>query len=230
MAKVLGVTEFDAVADAYGALAILSTHPAIDPARIGLMGFSYGGMATRIAMDERVRRAFAPRARGFAAFADVYGPCFQDFGTRESNGAPLLTQRGTEDASNELPACAEREAGLRAIGVDVEAHVYEGAGHAWEAESPRRLFEEAPYVAGCTVRYDERGHSFLGETAIVDVPVETPRAERAVLRMTSGRHMAACVKSGYVIGKDEPTRRRAEADLLAFLDGAFRLDRTLRGR
>ena len=55
------VTEFDIVTDAYSALKLLSTSPAIDPKRIGVMGFSYGAMATRIAMDDRIRAVLAPQ-------------------------------------------------------------------------------------------------------------------------------------------------------------------------
>ena len=38
------VTEFDIVTDAYSALKLLSTSPAIDPKRIGLVGHSEGGI------------------------------------------------------------------------------------------------------------------------------------------------------------------------------------------
>jgi dienelactone hydrolase len=216
MAKVLAVTEFDAVADAYGALRVLSTHPAIDGDRVGLMGFSYGGMAVRIAMDERARRALAPDHPGFRSFVDVYGPCFQDWGTRETNGSPLLTLRGTRDASNDLAACAEREEGLRRLGVEVEAKIYEGAGHAWEVEKPRAL-EPSPYVAGCTVRYDERGHSFVSDTPIVSGEPDDTRAERVLQRIASGRPMTECVHEGYVIGRDDETRARASRDWLDYL-------------
>jgi len=217
MMRVLSVTEFDAIADAYGALRLLATHPAIDADRIGVMGFSYGGMAARFAMDERVRRVLAPDRRGFATFVDIYGPCFQDIGTRETNGGALLTLRGTEDASNDLAACAEREAELVAIGVDVEAHVYEGAGHAWESDQPRVLHDEAPYVAGCTVVYDERGHSSVDGKPVVDAPPGTLRPERIAMRLASGTAMSACVKSGYLIGRDDETRAKAEARIDDFL-------------
>lgn len=223
MQKVLAVTEFDATADAYGALAVLSTHPAIDPGRIGVMGFSYGGMAVRIAMDERVRQAIVPELRGFAAFVDTYGPCFQDWGTTATNGAPLLTLRGTEDASNELAACAEREAELRGLGVAVDARIYEGAGHAWESSSPRRLSEESPYVAGCTVRYDEHGHSWIGEQSIVGGEPDDSRAERVLMRIASGGPLADCVGAGYVIGRDDKTAARARRAYLAFFERVFGL-------
>lgn len=221
MLRVLSVTEFDAITDAYAALLLLRTHPRIDADRIGVVGYSYGGMASRFAMDERIRRALAPDTKGFAAFVDYYGPCFQNLVTRETNGAPLLTLRGTEDASNDLATCARREAELRALGVEVESHVYEGAGHAWEVEIPRQLFPDSPYVAGCEVRYDEAGHSWLDGQPIVDVPLDTSRIDRILLRVSSGDAMKACVKHGYVIGGDPAVKQQSDATLIAFLRRAF---------
>ncbi len=221
MLRVISVTEFDVITDAYAALKLLATHPAIDAERIGAVGFSYGGMATRFAMDERIRRVLAPDHPGFAAHVDYYGPCFQNLGTQETNGSPLLTLRGTEDRSNDLAACAQREEELRALGVAVEAHVYEGAGHAWEALAPRALMEEAPYVAGCEVRYDAAGRSSVDGRPIVDVPLQTSRAERILVRMRSGEPLRDCVKNGYLIGRDEATHAKSNAALLAFLGRAF---------
>ena len=218
MAKVMAATEFDAATDAYAALAVLATHPAIVSDRIGMMGFSYGGMAVRIAMDERIRERVAEHHPGFAAFVDTYGPCFQNWGTTRVNGAPLLTLRGTEDKSNELPACLAREAELRALGVEVDARVYEGAGHAWEAATPRKLFEDSPYVAGCTITYDENGHSFIGDVEIVDGAPGDTRAERVVMRLSSGGPMTSCVGYGYVIGRDDETRAKATQAFLEFFD------------
>lgn len=215
--KVIAVTEFDVIADAYAALALLASHPAIDGGRIGVAGYSYGGMATRFAMDERIREVLAPDHSGFAAFVDFYGPCFQNLGTEKTNGSPLLTLRGTEDASNDLEACARREAELRALGVGVEAHVYEGAGHAWESTARRELHEDSPYIAGCEVVYDANGRSSVNGRGIVDVPPATPRAERVAIRMASGDAMAGCVRSGYVIGGDPPVKAKSDAALRGFL-------------
>ena len=141
---------------------------------------------------------------------------FPGLGTRETNGSPLLTLRGTNDASNDLAACAEREEGLRGRGVEVEARVYEGAGHAWEIEKPRELMP-SPYVAGCTVRYDERGRSFIGDTPIVSAAADDTRAERVLQRIASGGPMTECVHEGYVIGRDDEARARATRDWLDFL-------------
>lgn len=217
MLKVVAVTEFDATADAYGALHLLSRHPAVDGERVALMGHSYGGMAVRIAMDERVREAFAPGHPGFAAFVDVYGPCFQVFGTPDTNGAPLLTLRGTADASNDLEACRRREQELRELGVEVEAHVFEGAGHAWENDEPRALLEDAPYLSGCEIHYDAAGRPSVDGTPLARLDADSTRPERIAARVTHGRPLGACVKYGYLVGSDPETKRLARERQLAFL-------------
>ena len=48
--RVLNITETMFVADAYAALTYLAARPEIDPRRVVLVGFSYGGMATQYAM------------------------------------------------------------------------------------------------------------------------------------------------------------------------------------
>ena len=222
MLRVLSITEFDAITDAYSALKILQTHPDIDPKRIGIMGFSYGGMAARFSMDSRIKQALAKGRPGFATHVDYYGPCFQNLHSSAITGAPLLTLRGDRDASNELPACLEREAELRELGAVVETQVYEGAGHAWESTQTRTLIEEAPYVSGCEIEYDAAGRSFSGDRFIVDVPLETTREERIAVRLSSGNVLGGCVKSGYIIGRDDPTRAKSDARLLDFLKRTLR--------
>lgn len=218
MIRVLSVTEFDAIADAYSALRLLGTHPSIDAQRVGVMGFSYGGMATRYAMDARVKNRYAGDGPGFAAHVDYYGPCFQNLGTRETTGAPLLTLRGDQDASNELPACLKREEELRVLGTTVEAHVFPGVGHSWDVDVPAEFQKDYPYVAGCEVIYDEQGHSSVDGNAVVDVPLEASREERIAVRITSGSVMKDCVHYGYIIGRDIETQKKTDALLLKFLD------------
>jgi dienelactone hydrolase len=214
------VTEFDVLTDAYSALKLLSTSERIDPARIGLMGFSYGGMAARFALDERLREALAPALPGFALHVDFYGPCFQKLGSTRARNAPLLTVRGTDDGSNDLVACSAREKELEALGVDVEAHVLPGVGHAFENTAPRRM-TESPYVRGCEVVYDERGFPFLDGERITRVAPGASRFERIAARLTSGGAYRDCVKYGYLVGRDEAASRKAREILIGFLARVF---------
>lgn len=214
------VTEFDIVSDAYSALELLSTSARIDPRRIGLMGFSYGGMAARFALDERFRQALAPQLPGFALHADFYGPCFQELGTTQARPVPLLTLRGTDDDSNDLTACAERERQLQVLGVGVEAHILPGAGHAWEVASPRAM-NDKPYLRGCQVSYDAAGMSYLDDVRITDVAPGASRFERIAARLTSGAVYKDCLHYGYIVGRDEESTRKGYELLLQFLSRHF---------
>lgn len=214
------VTEFDVVTDAYAALKLLSTSPRIDPTRIGVMGFSYGGMAARFAMDERFRAALAPDHPGFAAHVDFYGPCFQNLRTTRIGRGPLLTLRGTDDASNDLAACRARESELEALGAEVEAHVLPGVGHAFENTAPRRM-TESPYLSGCEVDYDERGFSLLNGERISQLEPDATRYERIAARLTSGGAYRGCLHYGYVVGRDDAAAERAREILSGFLERVF---------
>ncbi|CAH0992360.1 hypothetical protein SIN8267_02479 [Sinobacterium norvegicum] len=219
--RVSGVTEFDIISDAYSALKLLASHPQIDDQRIGVMGFSYGGMATRLAMDDRFRQQLAPQSSGFALHVDVYGPCFQNLNTGQTNGAPLLTLRGTEDKSNDLAACKLREQEMRNIGVDVETHIYQGAGHAWENFAPREMKDESPYLSGCEISYDEQGLSYLNGERIMHYPADASRVERITKRLSSSDKFSGCLDYGYIVGNDKKTKQQAYSDVQAFLTKHF---------
>jgi dienelactone hydrolase len=222
MLRVLSVTEFDAVSDAYNALKLLRTHPLIDASKIAITGYSYGGMAARFAMDDRIRQSLLGEQAGFAAHIDVYGPCFQKLNSPKLTGGPLLTLRGTEDNSNELPACEARESEIRATGTLVETHIYPGAGHAWDNHSERKLREDAPYVAGCTMEYDSEGNSSVNGEDIVKTAIDTSRHERIATRLLSSGPLGDCVGYGYVIGRDDKTRAEADAAVVGFLNKYLR--------
>lgn len=212
------VTEFDLIADAYNALKLLGSSPLIDAERIGIIGFSYGGMAARLAMDTRIHQALAPQVPPFSLHIDVYGPCFQDLQSEDTGSAPLLTLRGTEDASNDLEACLRREADIRALGNSVTTHVYPGAGHAWEVSKPRFFSEDSPYLSGCELLYDREGNPLINDEPLNDYPLDASHGEKMAARFSSAPKFSDCVGYGYIVGLDEKTRDQAYADIRAFVD------------
>ncbi|MEM1112985.1 MAG: dienelactone hydrolase family protein [Pseudomonadota bacterium] len=211
------VTEFDLIADAYAVLTLLQSSPLIDPERIGIIGFSYGGMAARLAMDSRIHQSLAPGAAPFSLHIDTYGPCFQNLQSTDVGDAPLLTLRGTEDASNDLAACNDRENEIRALGNEVVAKIYQGAGHAWEVDRPRAMSPDSPYLAGCELVYDERGKPLLNGAALNDYAPDASHPEKMLARFTSAPKFQDCVGYGYIVGFDESVRDQAYADIEAFL-------------
>ncbi len=220
--KIMGTSEFDAVADAYAALKALNKHPAIDAKRIGVMGFSKGGIAARMSMDERIRDKLAPKLAPFALHVDFYGPCYALMQTRKTTGAPLVSFRSGSDASNDLVACAQQEAILRKAGSDVSTVVYARAGHDWESSQPQEVTDR-PYLSGCTIEFNDKDLPMLNGQALIPVGSKPDRQTRYQIRVQSGKALGDCVKVGYIAGRDESTRSLASKQLLQFLKARFEM-------
>ena len=220
--KIMGTSEFDAVADAYAALKALNKHPAIDTRRIGVMGFSKGGIAARMSMDERIRSKLAPAVAPFSVHVDFYGPCYALLQTRKTTGAALLSFRAGEDASNDLVACAQQEKVLREAGSDVSTVVYAKAGHDWESNKPREMTDR-PYLAGCTIEFNDKDFPTVNGKPLIPAGAKPDRQTRYQIRVQSGKALGDCVKVGYISGRDETARSLAGKQLLQFLKVKFEL-------
>ena len=71
--RALLVTEAMMCADAFGALRFLRKHPNVDPDRICIIGFSYGGMISVLTAYAQVHDLFASHDEVFAAHVAFYG-------------------------------------------------------------------------------------------------------------------------------------------------------------
>ena len=68
-------TVIETLADVYGARKFLAAHPAVDPTRIGVMGFSFGGVASMLAATRAHNDRFLPNG-SFAAYMPCYPICW----------------------------------------------------------------------------------------------------------------------------------------------------------
>lgn len=145
---------FSTYPDAFTALKFLATYPGIDANRIGVLGFSWGGVISVASSTQNVVGGVSvPFAGGrtFKAHVANYPVCYaynspvpmSEFGAAKGNpltGAPLMIQIGSNDDYDRLDAsgngslpCLALEAGLtdsERAAVDVVP--YEGAYHAWD--------------------------------------------------------------------------------------------------
>lgn len=131
--------------DAFAALAYLSSYPGINPDRIGVMGFSWGGVITMASATENYATAFGGPLR-FKAHVAHYPVCYaynhpfipnSDFGSHVGNpltGAPILIQIGDQDGYDEGAArCVGLKASLASHEQELMTVVpYVGAHHAWD--------------------------------------------------------------------------------------------------
>lgn len=127
--------------DAFGALKFLSEHPNIDPNRIGVLGFSWGGVVTMASATERYASQFGGNLR-FAAHVAHYPICYAynlqipgvEFG--DLTGAPILIQIGQEDdydnGSGPCFALKDSDSLNSEEQSILEVIAYDGAFHGWD--------------------------------------------------------------------------------------------------
>ncbi len=221
--KTLSASDIDIVADAFSALNLLSTHPAIDANRIGVTGYSYGGMATRYTLDPRLKQSIAPTSPNFALHVSFYGPCFQTTGSELTTGAPYLAVYGDQDNSVEPAFCDELHQRLREGGSEVDTLLIAGAGHAWENEQARQEYD-FPYVRGCEFSYSKDKAYPTIDGKEIDFPgADASRGELAFNRVSVHLTAPECVGNGYIIGRDEKSDELAKAKMWSFLQKHFDL-------
>lgn len=125
--------------DAYGALAWLAARPEVDPARLGLVGWSHGGSTVLAASD--AHDAARPAAGAQAAFAVAFYPgCRPALAARWQAASKLLLMIGSADDWTPAEPCRR----LAARQPSIELVEYEGAYHGFDGTAPLRLRADVP--------------------------------------------------------------------------------------
>jgi len=116
--------------DAYGALDYLQTRPDVQPDRIGVQGWSNGGMTVLAAIGPgRVERG----AAGFrAAIAEYPGCAIQSRQADYVPYLPLLVFAATDDDEVSPWTCERLAQAVKTRGGDIEFVLYAGAHHAYD--------------------------------------------------------------------------------------------------
>jgi len=122
-------------ADALFALKLLAADARIDPARIGVMGFSRGGTVALETAVERFRRGVIQDKVTFAAHIAFYPACGLRYWRTPSplTGAPIMMALGELDNYTPPRACQAFAGAMKAAGQDVTVHVYPGAQHDFDS-------------------------------------------------------------------------------------------------
>lgn len=158
--------EFQAVFDAYRALDVLAEHPSIDPERIGVIGFSRGGIGALYSALPRFEDLYGSNSAKFAVHLPFYPPCnFSLDGELETSGAPIRAFHGSADEWNPAKPCRDYLERLKASGADAIFHEYEGARHSFDnTSSPAYSANPAAQTSRACFRREENGVLINAET------------------------------------------------------------------
>ncbi|HXT08542.1 MAG TPA: dienelactone hydrolase family protein [Roseiarcus sp.] len=165
----------DTFPDVFGAFRYLTTRPEFDALRLGVMGFSWGGVLSMLTATRAVARRYLRNGERFAAHAPLYPVCWlynrvEGYEFRDLTGAPILLQCGAADDYDAPDAAESLVNGLDGFDRDcLRVVVYPGATHAFD-----QLGEPAKVV---TDPFAHQGRG--GEVAFTPDPVAGQAARAA---------------------------------------------------
>jgi dienelactone hydrolase len=200
------------VADALFALKLLATHPRIDSARIGIMGFSKGGQVTLWTALDTVRRGVIDGDLRFAVHAAFYPACNTQY-VGKPTGAPVAFMIGGSDDYTPPWACERYAAWFKTQGVPVTFTSYSGAYHGFDSPGTPRLLNALQTARMCDAELD----------------VDTMRMKRldtnAALPNPAAisEYFKSCVQRGATMGGDARALSKSADDLRALLRQVFAL-------
>ena len=147
--------------DAYGALAYLRSRSDVIGDRIGLQGWSNGGMTLLATMASEPPGLTSPdRTRGFRAAIAQYPSCrTQMRETHYKPYAPILLLAAADDDEVSPQVCRQLAEALRARGDPVEFVLYEGAHHAYD--DPGRTKQSHPANRAALLDTQRRAEMFF---------------------------------------------------------------------
>jgi dienelactone hydrolase len=163
----------------YGSLLYLASHARVDPQRIGVLGFSYGGVVSVIMSSQEVTQEYAGGKARFAAHLALYPVCWVHLQILSGKnaaygastythvtGAPVHILAGEKDDYDEPDSCPKFVA---ALPEDVRSHfaatVYPGATHSFDG-------------AGVSSRHYDR-YARLGRGGTVTLEYDAAAAAQA---------------------------------------------------
>jgi dienelactone hydrolase len=200
------------LADALAALKLLATHPRIDPARIGVMGFSRGGQVALYSSLEPLRRGMIAGDLSFAAHVALYPSCSIPYRAQQVSRAPILMLLGGADDYTPAAACRDYAAWFTAKGVPVQAITYDGAHHDFDIPEAPRFLQSLQSARDCKAEVEVESGSVrrldTGET------LRDPTAIAAYFR--------GCMQRGATMGGNPAALARAERDVATFLRETLR--------
>ena len=193
----------DQVADAYAALDALSADPRIDAARIGVMGYSMGGISAFLTAYEEVAAVAGPGDQRFALHVPFYAPCFISLTNSLTTGAPIVALWGERDESTHADACARQVREFETGGSEVTTHWLPDAAHGWNMLQPMTFVANAPHGSPCLFVVDSCGEA---------VESTTGRSERRDEDLIGV--LSICSDRGYTMGRHDDADQAANRILL----------------
>lgn len=182
------LSEAGTTVDALMALQTLSKMPGVDPKRIGVIGFSRGGIAAiHTSFTTLLAKVLGPNSDlKFALHVSFYPTCTR---VGQSNHQPILLLMGDQDDNHPMFLCNSFADKLKEKGADLKFVVYPGATHAFDIDRKPNYVTKAQTWKTCT---KDRKEDLDTQTFTIDGEVVTTKqyVEYSQSCRTFGIHVA----------------------------------------
>ena len=204
-------------ADALSALRLLATDPRIDRKRIGVIGFSRGGVVALDTAVNLIRKGVISDDTRFAAHIAFYPGCPTRFWSVPSpmTGAPIMMALAGKDNYTLPQPCIEYGNVMKAAGLDVEVHVYERAYH--DFDSTVAYFKSLPNAQTSRNCPSSEIDPITWEYRILN----TGQTFKRYQDFWAAYDYAKCRTTGVFVGSDFEAANKAEEDVRRFLARVF---------
>ncbi|MBR1246976.1 dienelactone hydrolase family protein [Bradyrhizobium sp. AUGA SZCCT0169] len=194
--------------DVYRARDLLAEHPRIDPSRIAVLGFSFGGRNALWAASPRFQQRYGPGLSPFAAHLAFYptGCHIKLIDEDRVADVPIRIFHGAADDATIIGRCREYVARLRNAGRDVALFEYVGAKHWFDNADLANRQTATGFLNYSKCTFLEQ------DDKIIDVVTGGPAGTGS-----------PCVVSEGSFGYNPAAREQATADVQNFLRSLFKL-------
>lgn len=215
----LAVTTDEMVADAFEALRLAAQHPRIDPARIGIVGFSKGGAVAQRTALAAFAEKHLPGGPRFALHVPFYPSCNNHYRDLRGTGAPVHMLIGGADTYTGVQPCLELAEKLKAAGGAIEAIVYPGGTHGWDGAGSRGWSIPAGENYSNCIFLEQADGSWTERSSGIAFISAGGRPIDGALQ----KALAGCRTYGVSGGPHEATKATAIADLKRFMRQSLKL-------
>lgn len=198
-------------ADAFSALRLLSTHPRIDPKRIGIMGRGRGGGVSVYTAWEPLRKASVEGDLRFALHISI-GPACVMFKALHMTSAPIRILIGEADSWTPAKHCVELTETLKSAGYDAEIILYTGAHHSFDTMNAVRRSDKYYSLTKCRFEVQPDGTTIEKTSGL---PLDNIR--------NKDRAITICGTRGVRYGHNGAAKKKAVKDMKEIVTRVFEL-------
>lgn len=206
------VTGQDFNLDALMALKALAGNGRINPAKIGITGFSKGGTSTLMAAHEQlVVAAGIPAGLRYALHVPFYPSCSTQYYRPRTTGAPIYLLLGGADSYVGFESCQTYGNALRAAGGRVEVTVFPNAPHGFDGGRP--YFDPRGENYARCVFQQQADRSWIERAS----GVTTIGTDGRPIQGALAKAFAACKTLGVSGGPNDTAARQSMDDLKGYV-------------